>query len=355
MSAWTGWTAPKGSTYRIRNTFLPTGHLEETLSKTFDMYLRKDDLQDSPLVEWGRRALAEGVWWYDCDKKSPSAQESCIQARQVEVLVLYEKIKKNGYDGSPISVFFDKEGKINTYDGFHRLCIMKYLDMEVDLNIVISYHDKNPERRGDFPLAKTLREMNKGKNLYQPVDDPRLRDFGVWRKDSPARLKYVLGNLKGETVLDIGCSAGYFSREIAKKGYTVTALDNSRKNIAVTRYLSIINNLKLNYHLSRWQEYMKEGNHFDNILYLSVFHHDILKLGVEEALISLRAFRGVAGRLFFETPLGSRKVSWLDEARKDTYSFTEGEFKKRIEEETNMKVIDTWHGIRPLFLLEEEE
>ncbi|GAG96420.1 unnamed protein product, partial [marine sediment metagenome] len=241
----------------------------------------EDDLSNCPLVEWGRKTLAENKWWYGCEKQPVNARESCIRARLIKVLKLYEDIKKNGYNNSKISVYFDKEGNINTYDGFHRLCIMKYLDMEVDLNVVISYHDKNPDRRGDFPLTKTLKEIHKGKNLYQPVNDPRLRDFGVWRKDSPARLKYVLENLKGETVLDIGSSEGYFSREIAKKGYTVTALDSSRKNIAITRYLSIINNIKLNYQLSRWQDYLREGDHFDNILYLSVFHQSKHPLSYE--------------------------------------------------------------------------
>ncbi|GAI33188.1 unnamed protein product [marine sediment metagenome] len=227
--------------------------------------------------------------------------------------------------------------------------------MEVDINVVTSYHDKDPERRGDFPLTKTLTEMHKGKYVYQPSDDPRLRDFTVWRKDSPARLKYILENLKGETVLDIGCCEGYFSREIAKKGYTVTALDNSRKYMAITRYLSIINNIKLTYQQAKWQEYLKEGTPFDNILYLSIFHHDILKRGIEETLRSLRTFRGATERLFFETPLSSRKISWIAKNKKDLYGFTENEFKERIEQETKMKVTDTWYGIRPLFLLKGED
>jgi len=338
--------------YKIRNTFLPTGNLEEKLFRT--MHLKGEDLSNSPLVEWGRKTLANGGWWYGCEKKPLSERESCIQARQVKVLKLSEDIKRNGYNGSKISVFFNKEGNINTYDGFHRLCIMKYLGMEVDLNIVISYHDKNPERRGDFPLTKTIQKIHGGrKRLYQPVDDPRLKDFKVWRPDSSARLKYILDNLKGETVLDIGCSEGYFSRELAKRGYTVTAIDTSRNCLAVARYLSIINNLKLNHHLAKWQDYLKE-NQFDNILFLSVFHHDILRLGVEEAFASLQLFRGRAKRMFLEAPLKSSEVKWLPEAKKKMWDISEQSFKNKLEENTGMKVTDTWYGIRPLFLLKRD-
>jgi len=338
--------------YKIENTFLQTGYLEEILFKTLDMYLGGEDLSDSPLVKWGRRFLARGDYWYGCG--SASDQEACIRERQQKVIALYHSFKKNGYDGPPISVFFDRDGMVHTYDGFHRLCMMKYLGMKADVNVVISYHDKNPERRGDFPLARTLKKMHKGKYLYQPVDDPRLRDFRVWRKDSTVRLRYILNNLAGKTVLDIGSSEGYFSRKIAKKGYTVTALDNLRDSVAVTRYLSIVNNIKLRCQQARWQDYVK-GKHFDNILYLSVFHHDVLARGVDEAFRSLRAFRGATERLFFETPVSSRKISWVSKDKKDLYSFTENEFKERIERETKMKVTDTWYGIRPLFLLKRDD
>ena len=103
--------------------------------------------------------------------------------------------------------------------------------------------------------------------------------------------------------------------------------------------------------MGRWQNYLADRG-FHNILYLSVFHHDILSLGVEEAFKQLEQFRGRVNRLFFESPTSSRQISWSSKEKRPHFSFTEDEFKTKIEEATEMTVIDVWHGGRPLFLLE---
>jgi len=212
--------------YRIHNKFLPVGFIYDIVA-----------ISDSPLIQWGRRTLKQGAWWHGVEKVSLEKREEALQRRQRRVIDLYLDIKNNGYNGSTIFIFFDEDGNVKTYDGFHRLSIMKYLGMEVMVNCEIS------SRKTDFPLVKELIDMNSGKNLYQPCDDDRLHAFNVWRSDSPKRLNFALDNLAEGTVLDIGCNEGYFSREMTKKGYRVTALDYSRKRIAVTRYLSTINNL----------------------------------------------------------------------------------------------------------------
>lgn len=335
--------------YRIRNKFLPVGFVYKIISDTLNAYEAEEDISESPLIQWGRRALEHGAWWHGVEKALPETHEKALQKRQKRVINLYLDMKNNGYNDSVISIFFDDEGVINTYDGFHRLSIMKYLGMDVLLNCEIS------PRKTDFPLAEILTELNSGKNLYQPCDDERLEDFHVWRPDSFKRLSFALDNLTGKTVLDIGCNEGFFSREVAKKGYRVTALDYSKKRIAVTRYLSTINNLEMDYYMGRWQDYVVDKT-FDNVLYLSVFHHDILTLGptfgVEEAFKQLERFRGKVKRLIFESPTASRKISWTPKEQKNLYSFTEEQFKAKIEAATEMTVTKTIHGVRPIFLLE---
>jgi len=161
----------------------------------------------------------------------------------------------------------------------------------------------------------------------------------------------------GQTFLDIGCAVGYFSRMLAKKHYVVTALDTDRRRIAVTRYLATLANVRLKYHIGSWQGYLEsleEGDGFDNILMLSVFHHDMLRMKPDKAFETLQLFRGRVKRLFVETPIDSHQIKWLDAEKQKTFSLTEENFVHRLEENTGMKVVDTWRGIRPLFLLEEK-
>jgi len=338
--------------YRIKNAFLPRGQYEQAILKTLEMYCNNEDLTNSPLVIWGRNALKRGEWWY-CDGTLGPDIEIFIQQRQKQVIDLFNSIREKGYDGSVITVYFDRNGYIHTYDGYHRLCITKYLNMEVDLNIEISNIDPDPAKRGDFPLVETLIAANKGRNTYTPVLDDRVKDFTIWRPDSPKRLEFILSNIKGKTVLDIGCAEGFFSLELAKRCYEVTALDSSSLYIAITRYLSMINNLKVSCELGTWQEYLNKTEHFDNILFLSVFHHSILSNGLDHAFKQLQRFNRKADRIFFETPLSAQDISWLDEGRgtSGNFSFTEEEFKSKLKE-TDFKVKKVWYGIRPLFLLE---
>ena len=71
-----------------------------------------------------------------------------------------------------------------------------------------------------------------------------------------------------------------------------------------------------------------------------------------KAFKQLEKFRGKVKRLFFESPISSKDISWSSENKKPQFNFTEDEFKDRIEEATGMPVIDVWRGGRSIFLLE---
>ena len=318
---------------------------------TLAMHKRGEDLAHSPVAEWGRETLARGEWWYGCEKAED--QEKAIKERLRKVVDLYTSLKKYGYAGANLSVFFTKtDGKVHLYDGFHRVAIMDYLGIHTNVNVVITIRDPNPQRRGDFPLARTLIKLNSGKFMYQPCRDPRVKDFKVWRKDSLQRLTYILSKLQDHTVLDVGSCEGYFSRELARRGYAVTAIDSNRSRVAVGRYLAAISGVIVKHEVITWQKFLQKDIHFDNMLFLSVFHHTILHVGVKRAFLDLQGIRGKANRVFLEAPIDAGKIKWICPKQETSYCFTETEFKNKLERHTLMKVTDVWRLTRPIFLLE---
>lgn len=344
--------------YIISSDLLPTDYREEMITKTLDLYREGEDLTDSPLVQWGRKVVARGDWWYGCEKWKGvhRARERCIQARQKQVINLYRSIKEKGYDGSAISIFFDKvTGQVNVYDGFHRLSIMKYLGLQAAMNCVVSHHHPDPNQRGDFPLTETLEKLNSGKNLYQPLNDPRVGDWHVWRPDTQIRISILMNdNLVPGSVVDVGCDTGYISRALARAGHQVTALDGNPKRLAVARYIATIKNVEMDFIEGRWQHELK-GRKFDNILMLSVLHHDILASGVDTTFKSLQILRGSCKRLIIEMPLAAQGVKWLDKSRKNDWNFKLKDLINILEVTTEMKYLRAGVGIlpdRPIIVLE---
>ena len=152
-------------------------------------------------------------------------------------------------------IYFDDEGRIHLYDGYHRLLIMKYLGLKANVVCETEWSGIDGSVGKDFPLADVLlKEHPFGKWLYQPVDDERVKDWKLARKDTPQILNHVAGNIVGKRVLDVGCSEGYFSRELAKLGYDVTAIDHEAGFVSAARYLS--NSISKSTSAIEWAPYM---------------------------------------------------------------------------------------------------
>jgi SAM-dependent methyltransferase len=344
--------------YKIKSSLLEKSWFEKAIFDTLKMYDSGKDLTKSPLNNFQRNYK---TWGGKHQSFIGKDIEIAIKERQKDFIALYESIKRNGYKNIfPFYVWFDDDGYIHLYDGHHRLSIIRYLKLDPIIEISTDWSsvgiDPTKMIGRDFPLVEMAKSIWGGREqLYHYVSDNRLKDFSIQRPDSTERRDYILKNLVGKTVLDIGCSEGYLCHEIAKKkkykvtgiemGYDIKSNERGRKLIAITRYLSIIQSVKMKCLLGDWKDIIREQDFFsDNILYLSVLHNEINAIK-GKALENLKLFRGKTKRLFVEIPDIYKQPDWAK-------IFNMEKFIPFIQKQTGLQVIEIWNGYRPIILLE---
>jgi tRNA (mo5U34)-methyltransferase len=124
----------------------------------------------------------------------------------------------------------------------------------------------------------------------QTAPDHRLGDFPTvkWNQIAP----YIAEDLSGASVLDIGCNAGYYSFEFARRGAQVTAIDVDphylRQACWAARHFGLQRNIEFRrasvYSLARGPET------FDVVLFLGVLYH------LRHPLLALDLLRDVTNR-----------------------------------------------------------
>lgn len=190
-------------------------------------------------------------------------------------------------------------------------------------------------------IARGIEERNG--TIYQPIDslltpeDAALFDHlikRVQRTDCALRLDYILEHLAGNSVLDIGCSEGYFSYKIASKGYTVTAIDRNGTMLRMTESLVTVNALEVTCHVCNWEDLFQDSVYYDNVLMLSVFHHTIEEHG-DKAFALLARLKGKVGRVFLEAEWDQVNLALKDALLK-------------VEKALDMETLDVWWPNEPL-------
>ncbi|MFT3917475.1 MAG: TIGR04290 family methyltransferase [Anaeromyxobacteraceae bacterium] len=97
-------------------------------------------------------------------------------------------------------------------------------------------------------------------------DYPRI----VWRLLAPA----LPADLSGKTVLDVGCNAGFFSIELARRGAArVVSVDHDPRYLAQARLAAEVSGVTLELHELSVYDVARLEERFDVVLFMGVLYH----------------------------------------------------------------------------------
>ena len=124
----------------------------------------------------------------------------------------------------------------------------------------------------------------------QTAPEHPLGDFPMvkWRQIEP----YIASDLTGWRVLDIGCNAGFYSFELARRGAQVTALDIDAHYLAQARWAAQEYGLEGSIQFRQGSIYglMGTGEKFDLVWFLGVLYH------LRHPLLALDILRTITAR-----------------------------------------------------------
>jgi tRNA (mo5U34)-methyltransferase len=107
----------------------------------------------------------------------------------------------------------------------------------------------------------------------QTCPDHRLGDFpnAKWQKLA----RHLPTDLSGVTVLDIGCNAGFYSFELARRGAMVTAIDSSEHYLSQARWAARVTGLSERVRFEQRQVYELGATTrtWDIVLFMGVLYH----------------------------------------------------------------------------------
>jgi tRNA (mo5U34)-methyltransferase len=101
----------------------------------------------------------------------------------------------------------------------------------------------------------------------------------------------IPADLKGKSVLDIGCNAGFYAIEMKRRGADrVVAIDDEERYLAQARFAAETNAVEIEFHRLSVYELAQLNEKFDLVLFLGVFYH------LRHPLLALDLIREYAAR-----------------------------------------------------------
>jgi tRNA (mo5U34)-methyltransferase len=118
---------------------------------------------------------------------------------------------------------------------------------------------------GDWFHNMTLRGVQTAPNHFLG-DYPRVK----WQRFAHA----MPSDLRGKSVLDIGCNAGFYSIEMKRRGAErVVAIDEEERYLAQARLAAELSQTKIEFRRLSVYDVAKLEEKFDLVLFLGVFYH----------------------------------------------------------------------------------
>jgi tRNA (mo5U34)-methyltransferase len=91
-----------------------------------------------------------------------------------------------------------------------------------------------------------------------------------WRKIAPA----IPADLRGKTVLDIGCNAGFYSIEMKRRGADrVVGIDSDERYLAQARFAAQVSGVDIEFRQLSVYDVAKLGEKFDVVIFMGVLYH----------------------------------------------------------------------------------
>ena len=126
----------------------------------------------------------------------------------------------------------------------------------------------------------------------------------IWNWESPAgklrwarRVKMIGAHLKpGMTILELGCGAGYFTKELARSGAEIMAIDVSADLLEIAKANCPASNVR--YEIQDACALTYSNAMFDSVVGSSILHH----LEIEPALREIRRVLKPGGTIYFTEP-----------------------------------------------------
>lgn len=271
---------------------------------------------------------------------------------------IHSSFTRNGYKpglitgGEAYTVYIERHGELCVIQGNKKIALLR-MKKGLDFPLKLIVGGRHPNW---IQLRQVLLDLAGGaKTLYQPIDHPEFRDWGI-SQPCVERLsmirKYLPTNFVG-SVLDLGCHTGWFVREFARQGCYTVGVDHDKSILQIAKAVDLFrhnDDLHGSYALSDVLEYLvRDTLQYDICLCFSLIMHLFTKSS-EKAWRALDLISRKCPVMFLDCVWGNYS---------DALPFTEKDIEREMLDHTQYtksKLLGrTWHENRPLFVFDRRD